>query len=354
MNEGFVRLTGYSRDEVLGKNCRFLQGSQTDQLQIDKIRKAINLGVPCTVEILNYRKDGTPFWNRLSITPLRDYDGNITHYVGIQSDITELKQTKDQLEKANVELMEFQTLIHKELDQAKIAQEFLLPRLLPRNTKIMMASKFVPMTKIGGDFYDVININPTSYGILMADVVGHGIPAALVTFMSSTAFKNVAVANVSPQSVISQTNNRLYLKMPDDSFLTMFYAVYNTESRKLVFTQAGHVPALWIKPSSKSIIPLETQDPLVGAFGSDEIRFTEKEVIIDPGDRILLYTDAIIETLNDSGLQLGIEGLIDFIDTQWELSLDDLLTSIYNFGLQRTGQSVYNDDFSVLALEVLA
>ena len=352
LNDGFERLTGYRKEEVLGKNCRFLQGEKTDQGEVDKIRKAIRRGRSCIVELLNYRKDGTPFWNRLSINPLSNEHGEITHYVGIQSDVTELKQTKNQLEQANKELTDFQSLIHKELDQAKMAQEFLLPKL-PEDQRIEIAAKFVPMAQIGGDFYDIVQIDEDRHGLLIADVTGHGIPAALLTFMSSTAFKNVAVGNNSPKSVLEQTNERLYSKMPDDSFVTMFYAIYDAQTHKLKFTQAGHLPALLLHHESKRITKLETRDPLIGALNHHEVSFNENEVALSPGDRIILYTDAITECTDKNGAQLGIEGLSEFIHSRWDLSPRKLLDSIYSYGLRRSNQPVYQDDITMLAMEVV-
>ncbi|MCG6922702.1 MAG: PAS domain-containing protein, partial [Acidobacteria bacterium] len=87
-NAGFERLTGYPRDYVVGRNCRFLQGPDSDPRTADTIRRAIHRAEPCTVEILNYRKDRTTFWNRLSITPVKDERGEVTHFIGVQSDVT--------------------------------------------------------------------------------------------------------------------------------------------------------------------------------------------------------------------------------------------------------------------------
>src|SRR5262249_39115209 len=86
-NEGFTRLTGYAQAEALGKNCRFLQGKETSPQTISAIRTALREARPCFVEIQNYRKDGTPFWNALSIAPIFE-DGRLTHFVGVQTDIT--------------------------------------------------------------------------------------------------------------------------------------------------------------------------------------------------------------------------------------------------------------------------
>ena len=105
-NSGFLRITGYQLDQVLGHNCRFLQGPETNQNTIETIRQALRTKTSCTVELLNYAVDGRPFWNKLSITPIRDGAGKTTHYIGIQSDITEKKQMEATLRQRTEELEE--------------------------------------------------------------------------------------------------------------------------------------------------------------------------------------------------------------------------------------------------------
>ena len=96
-NEGFTRLTGYSTDRVLGDNCRFLQGDGTDDEKVKEIREAIESNTPIQTEILNYRADGTPFWNKLTIAPVTGADTeDVKHYVGIQEDVT-VKKRRDRL-----------------------------------------------------------------------------------------------------------------------------------------------------------------------------------------------------------------------------------------------------------------
>lgn len=96
-NKAFTQITGYSKDDVLNQNCRFLQGEETNPDSIEDIRQAIQNKRKTEVELLNYKKDGTPFWNTLQISPVFDADGNIKAYVGVQQDITEKKQQESYL-----------------------------------------------------------------------------------------------------------------------------------------------------------------------------------------------------------------------------------------------------------------
>jgi PAS domain S-box-containing protein len=104
VNKGFERLTGYSEEEVVGKNCRFLQGKETQQAELDLLRAALKEGTQCSVLLKNYKKDGTLFYNQLNVAPIIDKEGNLTHYVGVQSDVTDIVLREKQLNKLNEEL----------------------------------------------------------------------------------------------------------------------------------------------------------------------------------------------------------------------------------------------------------
>ncbi len=97
-NEQFEAVTGYGPPEYLGRNCRFLQGTGTDPATVAELRRAVEAGEPTRVQLRNYRKDGTPFWNRVSIAPVRDKAGAVTHFVGFQEDVTEEVERERQVE----------------------------------------------------------------------------------------------------------------------------------------------------------------------------------------------------------------------------------------------------------------
>lgn len=143
VNPAFEQLTGYQAEEVIGRNCRFLQGNDTDQPALTELREAIQEGRGCKVILSNYRKNGTLFWNELSISPIYDADGNLTHFVGIQSDITERKIAQEAL--------------HYQQEQT----ENLLLNILPK--PIAEQLKLEPST-IADSFEEV--------SVLFADLVG--------------------------------------------------------------------------------------------------------------------------------------------------------------------------------------
>ncbi len=103
VNEGFERLTGYSIDEILYRDCRFLQNGDRDQPAIDRVRTALREGRPCREVLRNYRKDGSQFWNELSITPVHDEEDQLTYFVGVQKDVTGLVEALQELETLKAE-----------------------------------------------------------------------------------------------------------------------------------------------------------------------------------------------------------------------------------------------------------
>ncbi|GAA0516620.1 PAS domain S-box-containing protein [Halorubrum aquaticum] len=116
VNDEFVEMTGYDREEAVGVNCRFLQGPDTDEAAVAELRKSIDAEEPASVELLNYRRDGTPFWNRVSIAPIREAENDrVTGWVGFQEDITAFKEREGALRRQNERLDEFAGIVSHDL-----------------------------------------------------------------------------------------------------------------------------------------------------------------------------------------------------------------------------------------------
>ncbi|OWJ95994.1 hypothetical protein B6S59_08690 [Pseudomonas sp. A46] len=103
-NAAFERLTGYKRDDILYQDCRFLQGEDRDQLGLAAIRQAVRAGQPCRQVIRNYRKDGSAFWNELSITPVFNESDQLTYFIGIQKNVTEQVEARQRVRELEAEL----------------------------------------------------------------------------------------------------------------------------------------------------------------------------------------------------------------------------------------------------------
>lgn len=119
VNPAFEAMTGYAIDEVVGKNCRFLQGTENDQPALDTLRKAIRMAEPVVVTLRNYKKDGTLFWNKLELAPVRDSEGVLTHYIGIASDISSEVISRNQISELNLMLAETNDQLRIERDRER-------------------------------------------------------------------------------------------------------------------------------------------------------------------------------------------------------------------------------------------
>jgi PAS domain S-box-containing protein len=135
VNDSFTRMTGYTAEEVLGTNCRFLQGEGTDPGSVDRIRDALEAEEPVSVELLNYRKDGQRFWNQLEIAPLTDADGEVTNYVGFQMDITQRKRAEMAVERYAEQLDRERAALDRVLDRVNGLVEETAESLVQASTR---------------------------------------------------------------------------------------------------------------------------------------------------------------------------------------------------------------------------
>jgi PAS domain S-box-containing protein len=143
-NRAFEDITGYSQEEILGKNCRFLQAENRGQIGRYKLQDALTAGTDCNVELVNYRKDGTMFYNELYVAPIRDHEGRITHFIGIQNDITVRKQKEITLE------------LHLELQKRKdeftnLASHELRTPLTSLRATLQLMNRFIDEKEIKDD-----------------------------------------------------------------------------------------------------------------------------------------------------------------------------------------------------------
>ena len=360
VNEGFERLTGYSAAEVIGRNCRFLQGPDTHPDAMEEIRAALRNDRPCTVQILNYRKDGTPFWNRLSITPVRDSEGRVTHHIGIQSDVTVQKNTEDALRVAKGQLEVANEAMKKDLHAAVRVQRALLPSNPPRVDGVTFAWRFQPSAELAGDLLNVFRLDDDHIGLYVLDVSGHGVASALMSVAvsrllapatsGSLLFADSGERLASPGEVANELNEYFPFDPRTSQYFTLLYGILNPTSWEFHYVSAGHAPPIRV-PRVGGPHSLESGGPPIGLLPSPEL--PDRVVRLDPGDRILLYTDGVVEAENPREEEFGTVRLARCLNATRKLPIEESLDSILSRVNKWCCESEPRDDISILALEVV-
>jgi len=252
------------------------------------------------------------------------------------------------LKKTHDELYEKNLLIKKELDIAKKVQEFIIPRDFSYVSYPSVNGRYLPIEDIGGDFFDCYRLGDDT-GILIADVTGHGIPAAMVMTMAKMMFGLYAAQIDSPSVLLSRVNNELRKLILDNQYITAFYLIYDAEKRQLRFTNAGHARPLYYRRSSGKMLALDTDGLFVGI--KDDTEYEEKTLTVQEGDRLFLYTDGITELKNPKREEFGEKRLARYImdnaDVTGAAFCDGLLSEVRFF----SGGELPNDDIAFLDVE---
>lgn len=188
--------------------------------------------------------------------------------------------------------------VQRELETARRIQSTLLPRETPRVADLDIAVRFVPMTAVAGDFYDFVRLGPSRVGILVADVSGHGIPAALIASMVKVAFTAQADQADNPASVLAAMNQILCRHL-EQAYVTAVYAVVDTARRSIIIANAGHPPAIVRRCGETSLVQHD-QGIALGFF--PDATYTNTEVVpFGSRDRLLLCSDGVLEARDRAG-----------------------------------------------------
>jgi sigma-B regulation protein RsbU (phosphoserine phosphatase) len=207
------------------------------------------------------------------------------------------------------QLQETNRALDREKEQVGRMQRHLLPHDLPHVEGLELGASYLTCSRAGGDYYDILPLPEEHWGLFMADVSGHGTPAAVVMAMIHTLLHSFPGPAMPPIHVLSHLNRHLLGMAPEGMFATAFYGVYDPYYRRLRYCSAGHPPPRWRSPNG-SIRDVEgTTGMPLGILEQDT--WTDRELTLAPGDALLLYTDGILEGSNEVGEPFGRERLDD-------------------------------------------
>jgi phosphoserine phosphatase RsbU/P len=241
--------------------------------------------------------------------------------------------------------------INKELEIARQIQSSTLPRSVPSLAGLDIAARCVPMSAVAGDFYDFLVVDEKHIGVLIADVTGHGVPAALIASMLKVAFAGQSAHANDPARVLAGLNRALCGKF-EEHFVTAAYLFVDLEASVMRYSAAGHPPLLLASRSHDSVREIEENGLLLGMF--PDATYSAIELQLRTGDRCLLYTDGIVEAMNSVREEFGKARLLQFLKAHGHLSADlftrAFLDEVSRFSGHNVGRA-QEDDITLLVLD---
>ena len=266
-----------------------------------------------------------------------------THYLEkvVEERTRELAEKNAALEKAQAQLK-------AELEVARSLQLAILPAAFPARPGCEGAARMIPATTMGGDFYDYIELPDGQIGLVIADVSGHGVPAAFFMAVARTTLRELAVRHTDPGDCLAQTNDALCAQNPLDLFVTVFYCILDPKTGVLRYANGGHNPP-YVRRAAGPIESLNGAGGLVlGAMPG--VRFPTHTVQLLRGDQLVLYTDGVTEAFNPTEELYGTERLVDEVRVHGSGTpaalVERICQSITNFA----GTAPQSDDITLTVL----
>jgi len=258
-----------------------------------------------------------------------------------------VKRTQE-LATINADLLQKQEQIDSELKVARSLQQSILPSSFPihdayHGQAIMRAARM-----IGGDFYDVFRLDDHRLGVIVADVSGKGVPAALFMVLVRTLLQDLALTALSPAACIAEANRQLIARNPISLFVTTVYGILDSRTGQFTFCNGGHIMPYVLRAHGGVEVVTERSSPLVGLL--DMAVFVDHTIVLQPGDGLMLVTDGIAECFNRDGQLYGEERLLDLLACNTSTPVDRLLDQLLAELDQFSAGTQMSDDVTVLTL----
>lgn len=342
--------------EATGKTTRdFFPGERAEQALADD-RRVIESGE----RILNQEKSdfaasGDVRWSLVTKVPLHDIHGNIAGLVGISHDITRRKLAEERLQQKQAE-MEADLRMARQVQEAFLTRPYpIFPRTAANGrSALQFAHRYLPATTLGGDFFDIVQLSDSQCGVLVCDVMGHGVRAGLLTALVRGVVEEMGVRAHDPAHVLSEINRSL---MPivertgQPVFATVFFGVIDVTTGKLTYGNAGHPAPLVLRHASNTVARLApaNPEPATGLLGG--FNYSRFECDFNPGDVFLGYTDGVLEASNGDGQMFGEEGIRRLLGRCRGIPLSDVCTRLLEEVETYSHRHVFEDDVCIVAIE---
>ena len=279
----------------------------------------------------------TPIWGGM-FTTFKDLDGNSFVLVGSDEMSREIEAQRS----AIAEKLESERRAAQEMEIAKQVQARLFPQTLPPLRTLDYAGMCIQARQVGGDYYDFLNLGRERLGLVIGDISGKGIAAALMMAnLQANLRSQCAIAVDQPRRLLRSVNQLFYENTTDSAYATLFFAEYDDRENRLRYVNCGHLSALLLR-SDDSLERLASTCTVLGLFDKWDCSMGESRLL--PGDTLALYTDGVTESFNDAGEEFGEERLVEALRRRRESSSQDSLAAIVDevrqFSLHEQGDDI--------------
>jgi serine phosphatase RsbU (regulator of sigma subunit) len=263
----------------------------------------------------------------------------------------EIERLNQELGERNRELSDRNDRIRIELEMASEVQSTLLPQCFPRSCGLDFHVVYAPSGWVGGDYYDFVELAGGSVGILIADVAGHGMPAAFIATAAKMAFESYAASDPVPSRLVTRMNERLLPIVKGGRYITLFYAVYNPADRALLYVQAGHPRPVLVRARDNSLLELESPGRPLGIVA--EGQYEDRSVVLEPGDKLILFTDGVSECVNAAYERFGASRLAKVIERSASLPVRRIVEEIYSELQRFAAAPEFSDDITLMGVQAV-
>jgi sigma-B regulation protein RsbU (phosphoserine phosphatase) len=335
VNPAFEATTGYEKDEVLGRTPRILKSGAHGAGFYRHLWGEVLSGRSFKGRVVNRRKTGELYTAQQTITPMRDDKGQVTHFVAVLKDITELLRQNEQ----DVEM--------------RLARE--VQQRFYRGTMVVpgydIGGAAYPANETGGDYFDYLLMPDGYLGIAIGDVSGHGLRCALVMAEVRAFLRAFASTSSDLGEILTRVNRALEPDLERGEFFTLLLVRLDPNKRSLVYANAGHMPpGVHLGKTGEVVSSLPPTGPPLGILSDYE--YTCGDVLpLDPGQLLLLMTDGVTESIVPDEPESGEPRAVEYVTHHWDESARRIAEGLCRAAQSASGERPQQDDITSVVLK---
>ncbi len=335
INREFTRMFGYTREECVGRHINDIVASPGYLDNAEQLSYQVTHGMRVDAESVRKRRDGSLIDVSILGAPIF-HDGRQIGIYAIYRDITEKKR----IEENRIRQQEEARMAHQ-------IQMNLLPKHEPRLSGYDIAGKSIPALNVGGDYYDYIQLDEHRWAFGLGDVSGKGLAAALVMSNLQATIRSLSITARDPAACLCTANKLLFNSVDAKTFVTLFYAILDTSSHTLHYTNAGHNYPFLISRTADAFV-LEKHGMALGL--QENTSYTADTVRIAPGDKLILYSDGIPEAMDTSNRPYGEESMLRVIAEHTRVSSRELIEDVLASVKDHCRNASRSDDITIVSI----